>query len=315
MRSLNRVAVLAAATLTLAACSSGNEAPSASETGEPLADCVIGMTQINQTATFFTQMNEGVQEAAEKAGCELVIANANNDSAKQASDIENFVTQNVTGLIVVAIDVNGVLPALKQASSQGIRIVAIDAELEEGAADTFVGVDNEAAGAEAGQWVVDQGLAEGAYGIVDARNSFIQNQREDSFRAVVEASGATFTQAVDGKNVQEQAATAAQNLVTAQPNLAFVYTTGEPATVGAVAALDPNSDTKVIGWDLTAEVISGIDSGLVTAVVQQDPRQEGVEAVNELVAILNGKEPAGFIAVPITIVTSENVDPYREIFQ
>jgi ribose transport system substrate-binding protein len=305
-----------AATLVLAGCSTGNDEPSTGEAGEPADKCVIGMTQINQTATFFTQMNEGAQEAADEAGCDLQIANANNDSAKQNSDIENFVSQGVTGLIVVAIDVNGVLPAVEQATGQGIRTVAIDAELEEGAVDTFVGVDNEAAGQQAGQWVIDEGLADGAsYGVVDARSSFIQNQREDSFRKVVDAAGATFTQAVDGENVQEQAATAAQNLVTAQPDLDFVYTTGEPATVGAVAALDAKGDTKVIGWDLTAEVIAGIDSGLVTAVVQQDPRQEGVEAVNELVALLDGEDPAGFIDVPITIVTAENVDPYRDIFK
>src|SRR5680860_633385 len=217
-RNFRMAAMATAATLTLAACSTGNEEPATGEAGQPAEECVIGMTQINQTATFFTQMNEGAQEAADEAGCELQIANANNDSAKQNSDIENFVSQKVTGLIVVAIDVNGVLPALEQASSQGIRTVAIDAELEEGAVDTFVGVD-------------------------------------------------------------------------------------------------PKADTKVIGWDLTAEVISGIDSGLVTAVVQQDPRQEGVEAVNELAAILEGEEPAGFIDVPITIVTAENVDPYREIFE
>ena len=319
-QNIRRAAVATVAALALAACSTGNEDPTTDQAGEAAGggsdECVIGMTQINQTAAFFTQMNEGAQEAAEAAGCELQIANANNDSAKQNSDIENFVAQGVSGIIVVAIDVNGVLPALAQATSEGIRTVAIDAELEEGAVDTFVGVDNEAAGAEAGQWVVDEGLAEGArYGAVDARNSFIQNQREDSFREVVDAAGAEFTQAVDGENVQEQAATAAQNLVTAQPDLDFVYTTGEPATVGAVAALDPAGSTKVIGWDLTAEVISGIDSGLVTAVVQQDPFQEGVEAVNELAAVIDGAEPKGVIDVPIEIVTAENVDPYREIFE
>lgn len=306
----------AAAALVLAGCSTGNEPTSGSDADAGSDECVIGMTQINQTATFFTQMNEGAEEAAQEAGCELTIANANNDPAKQNSDIENFVSQGVTGLIVVAIDVNGVLPAVEAAKESGIRVVAIDAQLEEGAADTFVGVDNEKAGAEAGQWVVDEGLAEGAsYGVVDARNSFIQNQREDSFREVVDAAGATHTQSVNGDNVQEKAATAAQNLVTAQQNLDFVYTTGEPATVGAVAALDPSADTKVIGWDLTAEVIAGIDNGLVTAVVQQDPKQEGVEAVNELKAILDGAEPQGFIDVPITIVTKENVDEFRSIFE
>lgn len=316
-RNVSRWTIAAAscAALVLAGCSTGNDESdgSAGATGD---DCVIGMTQINQTATFFTEMNEGAQEAADEAGCDLIIANANNDSAKQNSDIENFVVQQVTGLIVVAIDVNGVVPAVNSAKQAGIKVVAIDAQLEEGTVDTFVGVDNEKAGAEAGQWVVDQGLADGAsYGAVDARNSFIQNQREDSFREVVDAAGATHTQSVNGDNIQEKAATAARNLVTAQPDLDFVYTTGEPATVGAVAALDPGSDTKVIGWDLTAEVIAGIDSGLVTAVIQQDPRQEGVEAVNELEAILDGAEPQGFIDVPITIVTEENVDDYRETFE
>ena len=310
------VAAAAIPALVLTGCSTGNESDdSPAASGSKSDECVIGMTQINQTAAFFTQMNEGAEEAAEKAGCELTIANANNDSAKQNSDIENFVSQGVTGLIVVAIDVNGVVPAVKAAKDKGIPVVAIDAELPEGTADTFVGVDNEKAGAEAAQWVVDQGLAEGAtYGVVDARNSFIQNQREDSFRAAVDAAGATWTQSVNGDNVQEKAATAAQNLVTAQTDLDWVYTTGEPATVGAVAALDASGSTKVIGWDLTAEVIAGIDSGLVTAVVQQDPRQEGVEAVNELKAILGGAEPAGFIDVPITIVTKDNVAPYRDIF-
>ena len=208
-RNLRLAGVATAASLTLIGCSTGNEDPSTGEAGQPAEECVIGMTQINQTAMFFTQMNEGAQEAANAAGCELNIANANNDSAKQNSDIENFVSQGVTGLIVVAIDVNGVLPAVKQAT-QGIKVVAIDAKLEDGAVDTFVGVDNEKAGAEAGEWVVDQGLADGnSYGVVDAKNSFIQNQREDSFRKVVDAAGAKYTQSVNGDNVQEKAATAA----------------------------------------------------------------------------------------------------------
>jgi ribose transport system substrate-binding protein len=273
------------------------------------------MVQINQTAAFFTQMNEGAEEAATAAGCELTIANANGDPAKQNSDIENFVTQGVTGLIVVAIDVNGVLPAVQDAMADGIKVVAIDAKLDEGNYDTFVGVDNEAAGAEIGQWVVDEGLADGtSYGVIGAKNSFIQNQREDSFKAVVDANGMVFTQSVSGDNVQEQAADAAVNLVTAQPDLDYIYTTGEPATVGAVSALDAASATKIIGWDLTREVISGLDSGSVIAIVQQDPRTEGVEAVNEIKSLLDGGTAAGFIDVPIAIVTPGDVEPYRVVF-
>ncbi|WP_053005155.1 substrate-binding domain-containing protein [Kocuria sp. SM24M-10] len=305
-----RLGIGLAAVVSLSACGSGGEESSAAGEGE---SCKIGMTQINQTAVFFTQMNEGAQEAAEAAGCELTIANANNDSATQSSHIENFVSQGMDGIIVVAIDVNGVTPAVEAAQEQDIPVVAIDAEVE--GVDTFVGVDNEAAGTEAAQWMVDEGLVEGqSYGVVDAKNSFIQNQREDSFRAVIDDNGAEYTQSVNGDNVQETAANAAQDLITAQPDLDFVYTTGEPATVGAVAALEGSDDTQIIGWDLTKEVINGIDSGLVRAVIQQNPKQEGIEAVNELVAILGGAEPKGFIGVPIEIVTDENVDEYRSIY-
>ena len=307
---------LVVAGLALSGCGGGQGSSASGGGGGGGSDeCNIGMTQINQTAVFFTQMNEGVEEAAEEAGCEVTIANANNDSGKQNSDIENFVSQQVTGLIVVAIDVNGVLPAVEAAKEQGIKVVAIDAELEEGAADTFVGVDNAKAGAEIGQWVVDNGLAAGkSYGAVDARNSFIQNQREDAFRKVVDAAGARYTQSVSGDNVQEKAAAAAQNLLTAQPDLDFVYTTGEPATVGAAAALEGNTRTKIVGWDLTKEVIGCVDSGLCAAIVQQDPKQEGVEAVKELQSLIEGGEAKGFIDVPITVVTKDNVDEYREIF-
>lgn len=306
-KRLGALVAISAFSLVVTGCAPAEEGASES-------DCVIGMVQINQTAAFFTEMNRGAEEAAAEVGCELTIANANNDSAKQASDIENFVTQGVTGLIVVAIDTNGVLPGVKAAMEAGIKVVAVDAKLEDGAYDTFVGVDNEAAGAEIGQWAVDNDYASGSYGVVGAKNSTIQNLREDAFRAVVDANGATFTQSVSGDNVQEQAADAAVNLITAQPDLNFIYTTGEPATVGVVAGLGENSSTKVIGWDLTKEVIAGLDSSTVVGVVQQDPYQEGIEAVKEIYALLGGATAKGFIDVPIVIVTTDNVDPFRAIF-
>lgn len=305
--------VVTGALVVVVAAGCGGGASPGSGSGKP--KCVIGMTQINQTAVFFTQMNEGATEAAKAAGCQLTIANANNDSAKQNNDIENFVAQKVTGLIVVAIDVNGVLPAVKAARDKGIKVVAIDAKLQDGSVDTFVGVDNAKAGAQIGQYAEQHGFTSGVtYGVVDAKNSFIQNQREDNFRKVVDAAGAKYTQSVSGDNVQEKAATAAQNLVTSQPGLNFIYTTGEPATVGAVAALKGKSSPKIIGWDLTKEVIGGIDSGICVAIVQQNPKQEGVEAINELKSLIDGGTAKGFIDVPITIVTKSNVDAFRPIF-
>mgnify|MGYP006148203757 CR=1 FL=1 len=113
-KMLGSFAAVAVLSLSLAGCAAeNNETPAAEEAptaaaAESAIECSIGMVQINQTAAFFTEMNKGAEEASAATGCDITISNANGDATKQASDIENFVTQGVTGLIVVAIDVNAV---------------------------------------------------------------------------------------------------------------------------------------------------------------------------------------------------------------
>jgi len=74
-------------------------------------------------------------------------------------------------------------------------------------------------------------------------------------------------------------------------------------------------DVKLFGWDLTSEVIRGIDDGFVVGVVQQDPKTEGYEAVMAAKTLAEGGSVESFIDVPITIVTEDNVDDFRAIFE
>lgn len=283
----------------------------------------IGLVTINLQALFFNQINEGAQTAADELGAELQIVDANNDPARQVQAIETFVTQQVDAIIVVAIDVEGIKPALMTASEAGIPSVAIDAEVEVPPASAFIGVDNLGAGVEAGEYTatyISENLPDGAeVGIVGALNSFIQNQRRDGFtEALAGAEGVEILPAVDGQNVQETALTAAENLVTANPGIDIIYATGEPALIGVVAAVEAQGLTesvKVIGWDLTSQSVRGIDEGFVQAVVQQDPYQEGYEAVRATIALANGESIEEQILIPVTIVTQDNVDEYRELFE
>ena len=123
---------------------------------------------------------------------------------------------------------------------------------------------------------------------------------------------------MDGQNVQETALSAAENLVTGNPDLNIIYATGEPALIGAIAAVESQGvqdRVTVIGWDLSEQAIRGIDEGFVQAVVQQDPFQEGVQAVEAALGLLNGEEVSEEILIPITIVTQDNVDEYRSLFE
>ncbi|MCM2394670.1 substrate-binding domain-containing protein [Rhizobium sp. S95] len=287
------------------------------------AQKTFALIQINQQALFFNQMNEGAQKAADAAGAKLVIFNANNDPAAQNSAIETYIQQKVDGIAVVAIDVNGIMPAVQQADAAGIPVVAIDAILPEGPQKAQIGVDNAKAGADMGAFFLDYVKANMGgkvkYGVVGALNSFIQNVRQEGFeKTVTGTEGVSTAGVVDGQNIQDNALAAAENLITGNPDMNAVYATGEPALMGAIAAVESQGkqkDVKVFGWDLTAQAIAGIDAGYVTAVIQQDPSAMGAAAVDALKTLSGGGTVEKTISVPITIVTKDNVEPYRAIFK
>src|ERR1700727_138048 len=288
----------------------------------PVKAATVALVTINQQALFFNQINDGAQQAADKAGAKLVIFNANNVAAAQNSAIEDYIAQKVDGIVLVAIDVNGVKPAVTAAKNAGIPVVAIDARIPDGDNAAFIGVDNKGAGEQIGKYFADYAKnkmgGSAKVGIVGALNSFIQNQRRDGFKAAAQGEGVQFLDTVDGQNIQDAALTAAENLMTANPDMNALYATGEPALVGAISAVTSQQATgkvKVFGWDLTAQAIKGIDEGWIVAVVQQDPFQEGVAGVETVLKIKKGEKVNPSIDIPITIVTKENVDKFRSLFK
>lgn len=283
----------------------------------------FALVQINQQALFFNQMNQGATQAATRAGARLVIYNSNDQPQAQNNAIETYIQQRVNGIIVCAIDVNGVMPAVQTAAAAGIPVVAVDAILPPGPQKAQIGVDNAQAGAMLGDAFLTYMRASmggrATLGVVGALNSFIQNVRQKGFEDAVRRDPAVrLAGVVDGRNVQDSALTAAEQLITANPGLSAIYATGEPALLGAVAAVQSQgkqASIRVFGWDLTAQAIAGIDEGFVVAVVQQDPAGMGAAGVDALMRLQGGGAIEPTIAVPVTIVTKDNVGPYRAVFR
>ncbi len=287
------------------------------------APATYALVQINQQALFFNLMNKGAQEAAKASGKSLVIFNANDNPVAQNDAIENYIQQGVKGILVDAIDVNGIMPAIKEAADAHIPVIAIDAVLPDGPHISQVGVDNVKGGQILGGYFTDyvQKNMGGKVkvGIVGALNSAIQNARQKGFEDEIKKNPAIkVADVVDGRNIQDDALTAAENLITGNPDMTAIYATGEPALLGAMAAVvnqGRQGDIKVFGWDLTAQAITGIDQGYVAAVLQQDPRKMGAEALKALNSATAGKTVEKTILVPATVVTKANVDTYRPLFK
>ena len=283
----------------------------------------VGLVLINLQAKFFNDINAGASDAAQKAGVNLQVIDGNNDPTAQVNAVETLTQQKVDGIIMVAIDVKGIVPALQDAAKSGVKVVAVDAKVEDPSVKAFIGVDNAKAGADFGDFVgkyVSEKLGGKAkIGIIGALNSFIQNQRKDNFvTAVQKVPGVTIGNTVDGQNVQERALAASENLVTSSPDINVIYATGEPALIGAVAALEAQGATKrvkLFGWDLSKQAVKAMDDGFLVGVVQQNPYQEGVEAINALVKLSQGTEVSPFINVPVEFVTTENIDKFKPAFK
>lgn len=283
----------------------------------------FAMIQINEQALFFNQMQKGAEEAAKAAGAKLVVFNANDEPTSQNNAIEAYVQQRVQGLVVDAIDVNGLMPAVAEAAKANIPIVAVDAVLPKGPQLAQVGVDNTTAGKMLAKvflpYVKSSMKGKARIGVVGALNSFIQNQRQSAFLDVIkDQPGISVAGVVDGRNIQDTALNVAESLLTGNPDVNVIYATGEPALLGAIAAVQSQGlqhRVKIFGWDLTAQAIAAMDAGYVIAVVQQDPEGMGRAAVQALVAKTSGKAVPATIPVPVTIVTEANVGAFRALYK
>jgi ribose transport system substrate-binding protein len=307
--------MIAFAAATLAATGFAGEAAAKDKT--------FALIQYNQQVSFFTDITRGAQKAADAAGDKLLVFDGNNSAQEQDNAFDTYIQQKVNGIVIVAVDPDGIMPAVKSASTAGIPVVAVDGILPAGPQATQISVDNYAAGKLIGEFYIDYVKknmgGKASLGVVGALNSPLQNTRQKGFDDVVKpAGGVTEVGVVDGRNIQDQAMSAAENLFTGNPDMQTLYATGEPALVGAIAAAQSQGRTdkvKIFGWDLSQQAVGAIDAGYLVGVVQQDPYQEGEKAVEALDTLANGGTVEKAIKVPVTIVTKANIDTFRAAYK
>ena len=327
MKRLLPVAIGAAVALTLTACdtaSTGNTAAAAASIPAPArvaAACKghngtlkVGLVTINLQALFFNQIDTAAQRIAKTSGVDLQIISGNDDSVTQANAFDNLIAAKADAIIVDAIDTDGIKPSIEKAHAAGIPVVAVDATVNDPAVSTQVGTANAEGGAKIGKMLAESANNTGTVGVVGALNSTIQLERQKGFTDTVSAAGMTVGTVVDGRNIQENAQAAAENLLTGNPGMKYVYATGEPALIGLVAAVkSQNAQNRIqgVGWDLSDQAVDALKAGWLKGVVQQDTFTFGYDAMNAAIDLGCHRTAPADIPVPTQIVTPANVDNYR----
>ena len=72
----------------------------------------------------------GDQEGARRAGDKYISADAQASPTKQLTDIESLISKGANVLIVLAMDSEAILPAIKKATDEGIPVIAYDRLIE-----------------------------------------------------------------------------------------------------------------------------------------------------------------------------------------
>ena len=127
-----RLITAACAAILLAACSSnsgsssshGTQASSSGPTGSGVK--TIGVSIQDLEAQFYQQMEAGMQSEAKKYNYRVVFVDANRDSAKQQSQVEDFVSKKVDAIVLTPYDSQAIGSAIAEANNANIPVFTAD---------------------------------------------------------------------------------------------------------------------------------------------------------------------------------------------
>ena len=160
-RKLLTVGVIAAMTLSMAACTSGNDTSSSSGSSDKKETKAgtgkIGVAMPTKDLQRWNQDGENMKKQLEDAGYEVDLQFASNDVATQVSQVENMVSGGCDAIVIGSIDGESLGTPLKQAEEQGIPVISYDRLIMNSDAVTYYATfDNYMVGTKQGEYIRDQ---------------------------------------------------------------------------------------------------------------------------------------------------------------
>src|SRR4028119_124448 len=204
---------------------------------------VVGFSQMENNGPWRIAETKSMSDEAAKRGYELVATDAQTQTSKQISDVEDMVARKVDAIFLAPREFEGLAGALAAAKQAKIPVVLIDREAAGTPGQdyvTFIGSNFVEEGQRVGEWTVKN--TNGKAGVVileGTAGSSVALDRNKGFMDAIKASPdikvlasqtANFTRA-EGQKVME-------NLIQAHgKNITVVYAHNDEMALGAIQAL------------------------------------------------------------------------------
>ena len=281
-------------------------------TEEPPAEAyTLGLSLSTLNNPFFVTLKEGAEATAQANGVELIVVDAQDDSAKEATNIEDLIQRGVDALLINPTDADAIVPSIQKANQAGIPVFTIDRGANGGDIVSHIASDNVAGGEMAGKFLCEalEGTGkvvelEGIAGTSAARdrgegfNKYMDEECSDV--EIVAKQTANFNRA-EGLTVFE-------NILQSQPEIDGTFAHNDEMILGAIEAAEAADRADAIifvGFDAIDDAIAAVEEGKLAATIAQQPALMGDLGVQFAIAFLNGDPVNPYIPVDLSLVTLE----------
>ena len=239
------------------------------------------------------------------------------DPAQQIQILEQFVFEGVGGIVLAPIDDTALKRPVAAALQKRIPVVIMDSALRGEPGKDFVSTvstNNHHAGEMAGEQVAK--LLDGKGKVVLFRfrqGSASAGEREAGFLEEIKKFSdiqVILDNRYSGTTAREAQSTALKMLGKLK-EADGIFCSTEPSTFGILSALKRHNlsgSKKVVGFDMSQGLMEALKKGEVQALVVQNPKKMGHEAVKALVSKIKGESVPTVIDTGATVITQENLN-------
>lgn len=290
--------------LTVTACgavSIDGESTKGKSTNQSQNDS-IGFSISTLNNPFFVTLSEGAKAEAATAEKELIVLDAGDDAAKQASDIEDLISKGIQVLIVNPVDSDAVAPAIKDAIAQGIKVISVDRAVNGVTVDCAIASDNAAGAKLATEHLVslvgEQAKVAELEGVPGASATI---ERGKGFHAVADDALNVVARQTANFN-RSEGMSVMENILQANPDIQGIFAHNDEMALGAVEAVG-SREVVIVGFDATDDAVKAVQDGRMAATVAQKPELMGQTAVKTAVSLIAGESVEPVIPVEVALIT------------
>lgn len=300
------LAIIALAGL-LAACNQSQQSTSGSGSSQPApGQKVIGVSIQDLEAQFYEDMEAGMKAEAAKNGYAISFVDANRDSNKQTSQVEDFISKKVDAIVLTPVDSKAVGTAIVEANQANIPVFTADiaSTASRGVVVTHVASDNVQGGAVAADLLCKALAGKGTVAIIDQPEVTSVQDRVKGFKDELAAkcSNVTIVADQDAGGDEATASTVTDNLLQRLPNLSGIFGINDNSALGAVASVKSAGKIgkiKIVGYDASPIGRQAIDAGQMVGDPEQHPETIGKLTIDAIRDYFNGKTPPKRIPVAV----------------